>query len=179
MKSTVLTAVVMAAVVALAGTPAFGADPKTLPPASKTPSAGTTTPAVLAKKPDLQPVISTAGAEPKFGVMNTGQANAAGEFWITVNCLPTNFAAQGHCKLNASNDPMVDPNTNKFKVTGGVLQGGVPQAKWFGLGNVPGATGPGGWASGGWKFKITVDSQSQIAESNNGNNSSQWHTWTK
>ena len=175
-------AILMAAVVAVAwtGGPAFGADPKSLPPSRTQPGVGgSTTSAVLAKKPDLQPLISTAGPEPKFGVMNVGQADTAGEFWITVNCVPTNFAAQGNCKLNTSNDPMADPNTNKFKVSGGVLMGGVPKAKWFGLGNIPGAAGPNGWQSGGWKFKVTVDSQNQISESNNSNNSSQWHTWTK
>ena len=177
MKNAVLMAPVLGG--ALASGAAFAADPKGLPPSSVKPGVFPGTSAVLAKKPDLQPLISTAGPEPKFGVMNVGQADTAGEFWITVNCVPTNFAAQGNCKLNTSNDPMADPNTNKFKVSGGVMMGGVPKAKWFGLGNIPGAAGPGSWMSGGWKFKVTVDSQNQISESNNSNNSSQWHTWTK
>ena len=179
MNSAILTAAVVVAVVAFASGPALAADPKSQPPSAVQPGVTSQTPAVLAKKPDLQPLISTAGPEPKFGVMNMGQADAVGEFWISVTCVPVN-PAQGNCKLNMSNDPQVNPNDTKFKVSGGVPMGGVPKAKWFGLGDIPGAAGPNGWQSGGWKFKVTVDSQKQIGESNESNNTSpQWHTWIK
>lgn len=175
MKKTILTV----AVVAFAAGTAFGVDQKSLPPSATKPGVTSQTPAVAAKRPDLVPLSSTAGQEPLFGVMNTGQANATGEFWITVNCLPTKPQTQGNCKLNTSNDPMADPNTNKVKVLGGVTKGGVPTAKWFKLSNIQGAAGPGSWLKGDWKFKVTVDSPNQVPESNEGNNSSQWHTWTK
>jgi hypothetical protein len=56
-------------------------------------------PATALLKPDLTPVISTAGPVPLFGVMNGGPV-AAGASVMSIGRVPVNFAATGHCKLN-------------------------------------------------------------------------------
>ena len=131
-------------------------------------------PATPSLKPDLRPVISTAGPVPLFGVMNGGPV-AAGASVMSIGCVPVNFAATGHCKLNMSNDPMVDPGANKINVP--ALAKG--ETKWFGLQNVPGAAPAQSWFAGAYKFWLSVDSTQQVAEKDENNNSSQIHIWNK
>lgn len=128
----------------------------------------------LIKSP-LKPVISTAGAEPYFGVLNTGSAPSAAGAVLNITCVP---AAQNGpvCMLNNSNDPMAQS---------GVATVNVPvlaknETKWFGLAGcapvankpctpVPGSTAAKNWEKAGYNFMLVV-----AKNSTNG-----IHTWNR
>lgn len=128
----------------------------------------------LAQLPDLIPVISTAGAAPKFGVQNIGKV-ASTPSVLSVQC-QKQTPVLGSCPMNNSNDPMVESSNATLNVPAV----NVGETKWFGLSDFPGASPAGSWGQGGYSFKVSVDVKNQVNESNENNNTTQGsHIWNK
>jgi hypothetical protein len=140
-------------------------------PSSKAPGAMPGTAAAALVQSPLKPVISTAGAEPKFGVMNTGNTPSAAGAVLNITCVP---AMQGGpvCKLNQSNDPMVQSGVATVNVP--VLAKG--ETRWYGLTGcaapctaVPSSAPAKDWQKAGYTFTLVVA----------GNHTNGTHTWNK
>ncbi len=142
----------------------MAADPPKTPSSRMPGTAPQTTPAMVAAD-KLVPVISTAGAEPKFGVQNAGAADSKAGAELMIGCVPVNAQATGNCKLKVSNDAMADPGNNKVAVP--VLKKG--ETKWYTLAEVPGAAPAKDWLKGGYNFTLSVA----------GNKTNSPHTWNK
>jgi len=167
MKNAMLTMLMLL----MATATALAADKPNLP-SSKMPATnpGTAAGQVSVASP-LKPVISTAGAEPKFGVMNTGNAPSAAGASLNITCVP---AVQNGpvCKLNNSNDPMAQSGVATVNVP--ALAKG--ETKWFGLAGcaapctaVPSSSPANSWQKAGYNFTLVVA----------GNHTNGIHTWNK